>query len=110
MPEYSCISWHGTRAWDADWSYHARSLAFMQSSKTSVSADREQCIYMAVNMHWEMHEFELPASPEDMSWHILANTDMPPPEDIFSIGEGKRLENQSKFLVGPRSLIILTAG
>jgi glycogen operon protein len=64
-------------------------------------------IYVAMNMHWEMHGFELPQLPEGMAWHIFANTGMPSPEDIFEPGKEPLIDNQHEVLLGPRSIIIL---
>ena len=64
-------------------------------------------IYGAVNMHWEMHGFELPQLPEGMAWHVFANTGMESPQDIFEPGEEPLTDNQREVLVGPRSIIIL---
>ena len=36
-------------------------------------------IYVAMNMHWESHDFELPALPDGSRWHVFANTGMPSP-------------------------------
>jgi glycogen operon protein len=59
-----------------------------------------------MNMHWEMHAFELPGLPTGKTWNIFTNTDMQPPEDIWSPGTEKKLENQKEILVGPRSIVI----
>ncbi len=101
------ISWHGTKAWQADFGGMSRVFAFMLCGKHSQPND--QTIYAAMNMHWEMHGFELPWPGEGKSWHVFANTDMPYQSDIWNVGEEKRLENQSEFLVGPRSIVILVA-
>ena len=64
-------------------------------------------IYVAMNMHWEMHGFELPQLPEGMAWHVFANTEMAAPDDICEPGEECLIENQQEVLVGPRSVMIL---
>ena len=64
-------------------------------------------IYVAMNMHWEMHGFELPHLPEGMAWHVFANTGMPSPDDIYTPGEEPLTDNQREILVGPRSIIVL---
>lgn len=102
---YPDISWHGTKAWNADWSLYSRCLAFMLCRRNAGKAD--DYIYAAMNMHWEAHDFELPKLPRQVLWRIFANTFMAPPEDIFEIGQEKILENQFKFLAGPRSVTVL---
>jgi glycogen operon protein len=60
-------------------------------------------------MHWEAHLFELPELPQRMQWHVFANTIMPPPKDIRKPGSEPLLEDQQRFLVGPRSVVILVS-
>jgi len=107
---YPDISWHGAKAWYADWSGNSRLLAFMLCGRHAKGGTaNDNSIYVAMNMHWEMHGFELPRLPANMSWHVFANTDTHPPQDIWTPGEEKKLGNQSEFLVGPRSVVILVA-
>jgi glycogen operon protein len=107
---YPPLSWHGTRAWDADWSGQSRTLAFMVSEKVSrrgSSAASKSFVYVAMNMHWEAHDFGLPGLPEDVRWHVFVNTDMSSPQDILLPGQEVTIENQAKFLVGARSVVVL---
>lgn len=102
---YADITWHGTNAWNADWSEGCRTLAFMLCGKHGKKEDNY--IYAAMNMHWQAHIFTIPALPSGMQWHIFANTGCPPFEDIWEVGNEPLLENQSQILLGNRSLVIL---
>jgi len=93
------FSWHGTRAWQADWSNGSRVLAFMISG--------DEFIYAAVNSHYDALPFELPNLPSDRRWCVFANTSMHAPEDICSPGEETLLDNQAEALVGGRSIVVL---
>lgn len=105
---YPDISFHGTRAWHADWSGTSRIFAFLLCGKHAKQGTfHDDYIYVAMNMYWEALDFELPRLPEGMRWHVFANTSMPSPEDINEIGKEPVLENQYNFLVGPRSVIVL---
>lgn len=105
---YADISWHGVEAWNADWSYHSRTLAFMLCGKHSQGGQSpDNTVYVAMNMHWENHHFELPHLPPGHHWHVFVNTSMPTPEDVYPIGKEPRLTNQKQFLVGARSVVIL---
>ena len=105
---YADISWHGTQAWQADWSEGSRVLAFLLDGKYAKEGSIEDnYIYVAINMHWESLGFDIPQLKEGMNWHVAANTDMPEGNDIFAHGEEPRIENQSHFMVGSRSIIIL---
>lgn len=104
---YPDISWHGVRAWNPDWSDSSRSLAFMLcGSYVEPGQPEDDFVYVAMNMHWEMHGFELPELPSGKSWRIAVNTDMPAPDDIRMPGEEPHVEGQKEILVGPRSVVI----
>ncbi|MBI4651631.1 glycogen debranching protein GlgX [Candidatus Desantisbacteria bacterium] len=104
---YPDISWHGTKAWYTDWSNNSI-LAFLLCGKHAKQGKvQDNYFYAAMNMHWEMHGFELPKLPVNMSWYVFANTDVAPPFDICEPGQEYLMENQNEFLVGPRSIIIL---
>ncbi len=105
---YADITWHGTQAWNADWSFHSRTLAFMLCGKHAKEGTVEDNnIYVAMNMHWETHWFEIPRLPEGMKWYVFANTGVTPPEDSWEPGTEPLLENQSGVLVSDRSVVIL---
>jgi isoamylase len=95
------MSWHGTRAWNVDWSASSRLLAFM------LTAAGDDTIYAAMNMHWENHWFDLPQLPEGKRWHVFVNTAMPAGEDAWTPGTGPVLSDPSHIWVGDRSVMIL---
>ncbi len=102
------VSFHGTEAWCPDISGTSRLLAIMFCGKHARGGTvHDDSIYVSMNMHWEMHGFELPKLPVGMNWYVFANTDVEPPFDIWEVGEEKLLDNQDEFLVGPRSMVIL---
>jgi len=105
---YPDFSWHGVKAWQPECGYNNLTAAFMlngQYAQTDGVAD--DFIYVAMNMHWEMHGFELPQLPQGMEWRVFANTGVEAPNDIFEPGEEPLIDGQSEVLVGPRSIIIL---
>ncbi len=107
---YPDISFHGQKAWSADYSDESRYFAFLLCGKHARSGTvDDNNIYIAMNMHWEMHGFELPRPPHKTEWHVFANTDMESPNDIWNPGDEKRLENQHEILIGPRSIMILVS-
>lgn len=105
---YPELSWHGTIAWQPDFSGMSRCMAVMFSGK-SKDSNLDDFIYVAINSHWEGHGFELPKLPEGLGWYVFANTDMPEGQDIFGVGKEMILENQDSILVGSKSIIILVA-
>jgi glycogen operon protein len=101
------VSWHGICAGYPDWSPGSRVLAFLR--RAPAANGRIDAIYVAINMHWETLEFELPAPPHSQQWHVSANTDMPAPEDAWEPGQEPPLADQGRILVGSRTLVILVA-
>lgn len=101
------ITWHGTRAWEPDWSYHSRVLAFMLSGQCAFDDCEivDDAIYVVMNMYWDAVWMELPYI--GVTWRVFANTGMEPPHDIYAPGHEVPLEDQKYFLLGPRSVAIL---
>jgi glycogen operon protein len=99
-------NWHGTRAWRADWSPGSRVLAF---HRIASDGDGMDVVYVAMNMHWESLDFELPGPPEGRTWRVVANTHLPSPDDICEAGREVPLSDQATICVGGRSVIVLVA-
>ena len=105
---YPDFSWHGVKAWQPWTGYNNLTLAFMLNGQyADQDGTPDDFIYVAMNMHWEMHGFELPQLPEDYKWHVFANTEMAPPDDICEPGEEPLVESQDEVLVGGRSIMVL---
>jgi isoamylase len=100
------VVWHGVRAWNADWSSGSRVLAFQRTGPAAGGLD---AVYVALNMHWENLDLELPSPPPGLRWHVFANTSMAAPEDVWEPGQEPPLADQGKFLVGGRAVIVLVA-
>jgi len=104
---YPEITWHGIRAWNPDFSDSSRTSAFMLCGKQIHENHKDDYIYVAMNMHWESHCFEIPNLHKSIQWHVFANTGIKAPEDSWEVGYEPLLENQQEILVGSRSVIIL---
>ena len=105
---YADITWHGTQAWQANWSNDVRTLAFMLCGKHALQGSIEDdYIYVAMNMHWESHWFAIPGLPLSMQWHVFVNTGCSSPGDCYEPATEPLLPNQSGILVGDRSVVIL---
>jgi glycogen operon protein len=99
---YPEVSFHGLKPWELDNSYDNRSFAIMFYDK---HADND-IIYLAMNMDWETKEFNLPKLM-GMDWYTFADTFKHYPNDICEVGNECLLKNQSKLVLGPRSIVIL---
>ena len=105
---YADITWHGTQAWFADWSQHVLTLAFMLDGHHARNGTfQDDMIYVAMNMHWEDHVFEIPGLPAGMHWHVFVNTGEYAERHIYKPGAEPVLEDQSHFMLGARSVTIL---
>jgi len=105
---YADITWHGTRAWQADWGYGSRAIAFMLSgAHARQTRQPDDDIYVAMNMFWEPLEFELPAPTGIKKWRLAVNTYHKSPKDIHRLGREPRLNNQKCITLGPRTVVVL---
>lgn len=100
---YPDLSWHGTRAWQPDWSPGSRTLAYLLCGQHS----NDDYLYVALNMHWEALPFEVPGLPDGRQWRISINTSAPAPEDAWPVGQEPLLSDQHHLLLGGRSVVVL---
>jgi glycogen operon protein len=107
---YADVSWHGTNAWDADWSSGSRVLAFLLAGNHARGGSEPgDDVYVAMNMHWQGLDFHLPQAPNGRSWHVVANTGATSPCDSFSPGSEPRLEDQGRVPLSAHSTLILVS-
>jgi len=109
---YPDISWHTTTPWVTDWSAHNRTLALLlcgkHGTRTGVpDAQNDDYVYIAMNVHWDDHDFIIPTLPGDMAWHKFADTHALSPYDICTPGEEFQLDDQDTIHVAARSVVIL---
>ncbi len=103
---YADITWHGTQAWNADWSDASCTLAFMLCGKHAKQGTMpDNSLYVAMNMHWETQWFEVPTLPAGQKWHISVNTGAQ--FEHFAIGAEPELEQQHGLLMRDHSVAIL---
>jgi glycogen operon protein len=103
---YPALTWHGVRAWNADFSSGSRILAFMYCDARGGTASGS-AVYAAMNSYWETLPFEPPPPLGAQKWHVAVNTFMSSPADIYEPGGEPMVENQGQILVGPRSVVVL---
>jgi isoamylase len=107
---YADVSWHGTNAWEADWSSGSRVLAFLLAGNHArggtVPGDD---VYVAMNMYWQGLEFHPPQAPNGRRWHVAANTGASTPFDSFSPGSEPLLEDQGSVGLSAHSTLILVS-
>lgn len=100
------LSFHGTKAWFPDYSFYSRMLGIMltgQYAKVNAS-ENDINFYIACNMHWEDHVFDLPSLPKNMKWYVFINTT---DDKVIEEKELIPLGNQNKYEVKERSITVL---
>ncbi|MBF2075844.1 MAG: glycogen debranching protein GlgX [Synechococcales cyanobacterium C42_A2020_086] len=105
---YPDISWHGLQVGKPDWADYCRTLAFLCCGKHAKGGTAEDdFIYVAMNMHWQPYDFELPCLPLGMRWRSFVNTALQPPQDCWEPGTEPELADQTRIHVNERSVVIL---
>lgn len=73
------VSRHGTKAWYPDYSNYSRTLAMLFCGKYALIDKKtpDQSIYIAANMHWEPHTFDLPdiSDGEELTFLLCSDAD-----------------------------------
>ncbi len=98
---YPDLSYHSTQAWKPDMSNVTRHIGIMYCGKYAKTDEGMDDIffYVAMNMHWESHEFALPKLPKGEEWRLLTDTEE---WDIYE--NGTPLDDQQYSIVNPRSI------
>ena len=101
--ERHVLHWHGVDIGKPDWSWESRSLAMHLYDSGGGEAED---IYFIANAHWEAHAFELPRL-SGRRWCRVVDTMQVPPHDIAEPGAEDVLADQRRYMVGPRSVVVL---
>jgi len=99
----SC-SFHGTRAWEVDWSSDSRQLAWLMSCDHPDSHQMD-AVYVATNMGHYAAWFDLPSLPQGYRWQLCFNTG-----DVSIPYQNKPAPyHEHGILAGERSVLIFAA-
>ena len=92
------VSFHGTKAWYPDYGYFSRMLGMLLNGEYAITdhVNRDTSFYVTFNMHWEIHEFDLPVVNHS-SFKLIMSTD---PENRYDGGR--------TCLIAPRSIAVFT--
>lgn len=110
---YPDLSLHGDEAWKAETDDLTRHFAIMYATHYAMvdsdgkqisgagKNDKNDFIYIAVNMHWSSHSFALPKIQQGKRWKIILDT-------TENGDEGYVLkENEKRIMVRDRSIVVL---
>jgi len=101
------LSYHGSRAWYPDMNTYTRHVGVFycgEYARYSKEGKPDEDIFVAYNVHWEKHDFDLPRPSRKKIWKRAMITYC---EEDFCITETEELENQKRLTVPPRSIVVL---
>lgn len=101
------ISYHGVKAWYPQFENFRRQLGIMYCGDYGKRADgtSDDSFYVAYNMHWEPHEFDLPNLPRGLMWHVAFQTDAKEVGGIYREGTEPAVKDK-QFFVQPRTIVV----
>ena len=97
------MSYHGSKAWYADFSHFNRHFSVMYCGKyaTIDGKEDEADLFIAYNMFWEMIKFGIPSARNKRQWKVVFATD----SGFKEPGDGI----ERMLQVPPRSIVVLMA-
>jgi len=101
------VLWHGVKPCEPDWEPDSRSLAMQVVEDLPEDTTKGMDIYLAVNAFWEPLKFELPKLTIGEKWFGKLDTTLESPHDIAEEGNEPLVTDQSHYMVGPRSVVVL---
>ena len=106
---YPDLSYHTQRAWFARFKDNAQYLGVMYCGAYAKTPEGESddFIYIAYNMHWQIHEFGLPHLPEGKNWYLAADTGMKMGTGFYPAEEQPLVKAEITIQVSPRTILIL---
>jgi len=98
--------WHGVELNKPDWSYESRLLAW--HTFEAPMNRRGEHVYVVANAHWEAHSCVLPPVTWGR-WRRFVDTSLRTPKDITDPTGAFPDVPRDRYLVGPRSVVVLVA-
>ncbi|WP_143320500.1 alpha-amylase family glycosyl hydrolase [Clostridium sp. HBUAS56010] len=102
------LSYHGVRAWCPEYENFRRQLGVLYCGEYGVTPDgkTDHSFYLACNMHWEPHEFDLPNGKRGKPWYVLYQTNEKNVNGIDEQEEQLKVESR-RYLVPARTIVVL---
>lgn len=100
------IIWHGVEPYQPDFSWTSRTLAFCLDG-TETGREPDQDFYLAMNSWRQPLPFLIPPAPNGCRWRRIIDTSLESPQDIVAAGDGPPVEIGRRYLVAPRSMLLL---
>ncbi|ADL06627.1 alpha-amylase family glycosyl hydrolase [Lacrimispora saccharolytica] len=101
------VSYHGVKAWCPEFDNFRRQLGIFYWGEYGKKPDgtHDNNFFVAYNMHWEPHEFDLPNLPKKERWHVVFHTDKTVENGMYPEGKEPAAEGK-RFLVPSRSIVV----
>lgn len=93
------MSYHGTKAWYPEFLMYSRTLGIMLYGKYA-GRKKDNSFYIAINMHWENHDFDLPKLPDGKKWRCLIDS------GNEAIDSEKKISGLSRYNVTARTVTV----
>lgn len=111
------LSYHGSEAWRPAWEAYNRHIGILLNGVYGREKD-EGCWYIAVNMHWESHDFALPRLSKGQFWRkvLCTETGQANREDTAKAQANQEKERELAAVegqvlrTGPRSITVYYSG
>ncbi len=100
------VIWHGVNAFEPDFRYQTRSLAFALDGRQT-GRDPDGDFYVAINAWEDALAFEVPPSPSRRSWRRVVDTAAASRRDILAEDEAPPVAVDARIIVEPFSLVVL---
>jgi len=103
------INWYSRGLNQPNWSKESKSLACLIDGsrwKTGAGHD-DNDLYLIFNASEKSLTFSLPELPSGRKWWRAIDTSLPSPQDILLDGEEIFVKPNSRYLVAPRSAVVL---
>lgn len=90
------LSYHGTRAWYPEYNVYSRTLGILLYGKYA-GVKEDASFYIAINMHWEEHEFDIPRLPQECDWICILDN---------ATEQKDFVTKENKFKVAARNIVV----
>ncbi len=104
------VSYHGVKTWCPEFENFRRQLGILYCGEYGRRDDgtSDDYFFVAYNMHWEPHEFDLPKLPRGMHWITCINTDDAENNGICPLecDEVDKREELRRYMVPARSIVV----
>jgi glycogen operon protein len=102
------LSWFGRDLQPPDWlDPELRTICLHLNGGEEQSDVGQYFLYMILNADFHMQSVKIPPVPNGTCWYRVVDTSLPPGEDFLETGHEIPLDPADRYLVNPRSTVVL---